>query len=246
METREVSTPDSMPLERLEAEITELAGHLSAAECRWLLLVAEYDRRAGYAEWGRRSCAHWLSAYCGIDMRAGARRCDVARALEELPAITEAFAAGKLSYSKARALTRVATAANEADLVMLAEHATAAQVERIVRAYRGVLTAEEEVAAANDHHRSWHVHFDWDDDGSLVIHARVPAEHGAIVLEAFAAARGQVSEDPTVEDGPVDRLLRSGPRLRRHQRRRARDDGRDVARAPVRAHERAATATRLS
>ena len=36
------------PLERLEAEITELAGHLAAAECRWLLLIAEYDRRAGY------------------------------------------------------------------------------------------------------------------------------------------------------------------------------------------------------
>ena len=38
---------EEMPLERLEAEITELAGHLAAAECRWLLLIAEFDRRRG-------------------------------------------------------------------------------------------------------------------------------------------------------------------------------------------------------
>jgi hypothetical protein len=42
----------AMPLERLEAEITELAGHLAAGECRWLELVAEYDRRDGHATWG--------------------------------------------------------------------------------------------------------------------------------------------------------------------------------------------------
>ncbi len=48
MDTREVVMPDTMSLERLEAEITELAGHLAAGECRWLQLLAEYDRRAGY------------------------------------------------------------------------------------------------------------------------------------------------------------------------------------------------------
>jgi hypothetical protein len=30
-----------MPLERLEAEICELAGHIWAATCRWLVLLAE-------------------------------------------------------------------------------------------------------------------------------------------------------------------------------------------------------------
>ena len=76
----------------------------------------------------------------------------VARALEPLPVITEAFAAGTLSYSKVRALTRVATPENEAGLVMIAEHATAAQVERTVRAYRGVLSQDEELDATNARH----------------------------------------------------------------------------------------------
>ena len=41
MDTREVVMPDTMPLERLEAEITQLAGHLAAGECRWLQLVSK-------------------------------------------------------------------------------------------------------------------------------------------------------------------------------------------------------------
>lgn len=39
--------PGAMPLERLEAEICQLAAHLDAALCRWLLLVADFHRRGG-------------------------------------------------------------------------------------------------------------------------------------------------------------------------------------------------------
>ena len=112
MNAMETLTTEEMPLERLEAEITELAGHLAAGECRWLLLVGEFDRRAGYEQWGCRSAAAWLSWHCGLDMRAAREKVRVARALEELPAITQEFALGKLSYSKVRAPTRVATPIN--------------------------------------------------------------------------------------------------------------------------------------
>jgi hypothetical protein len=54
------------PLEALAEEITTLAAHVSAAMCRWLGLVAEFDRRLGWAEWGCKSCAHWLSWRCSI------------------------------------------------------------------------------------------------------------------------------------------------------------------------------------
>jgi hypothetical protein len=47
-----------MPLDRLEAEICELAGHLAAGECRWLLLLNEFDRREGWAGWGLQSWPH--------------------------------------------------------------------------------------------------------------------------------------------------------------------------------------------
>ena len=93
-----------VPTERLEAQITELAGHLAAAECRWLELVAEFDRRKGYEAWGCISCAYWLSWHCGLDLRSARDKVRVARALEDLPRIREAFAAGRISYSKVRAI----------------------------------------------------------------------------------------------------------------------------------------------
>ncbi len=89
-----------VPLERLESEITELAAHINAATCRWLLLVAEFDRREGWGTWECRSCAHWLNWKCGIDLGAARERIRVARFLGELPQITAVFAAGQLSYSK--------------------------------------------------------------------------------------------------------------------------------------------------
>ncbi len=36
--------PAVVPLERLEAQICELAGHLAAATCRFLVLLGDFDR----------------------------------------------------------------------------------------------------------------------------------------------------------------------------------------------------------
>ncbi len=52
---------DPVPLERLEAQICELAGHLTAATCRFLVLLADFDARRGWASWEMNSCAQWLS-----------------------------------------------------------------------------------------------------------------------------------------------------------------------------------------
>ncbi|MDQ1430295.1 MAG: hypothetical protein QOF40_897 [Actinomycetota bacterium] len=203
MDTREVVMPDTMSLERLEAEITELAGHLAAAECRWLQLVAEYDRRAGYEQWGCYSLVQWLGWHCGLDARAARDKLRVAHALEDLPLITEEFAAGRLTFSKVRALTRIATPANEEDLVMLAQHATASHVERIVRAYRGVLSVEQAVEVANDQVAAQYLRTAWEEDGPMGIHARVPAELGAAFLVALDAARAQLCADARGEGGPA-------------------------------------------
>src|SRR5918992_3287752 len=138
--------PDGRSLEALERKITELASHISAATCRWLSLVAEYDRREGWAPWGCHSCAHWVSWRCGIGPEAAREHVRVANRLQELPLIRAAFGQGQLSYSKVRALTRVDNVEREQDLLDLARHATAAQLERLVRAYRGVLAAEQSAA----------------------------------------------------------------------------------------------------
>ncbi|MGZ6968860.1 MAG: DUF222 domain-containing protein, partial [Acidimicrobiia bacterium] len=112
------------PMEWLEAEICTLAGHIAAATCRFLLLIGEFDDRGGWRTWECLSAAHWLSWKCGMSTRTAREHVRVAHALQELPVMTEAFAAGQLSYSKVRAMTRVATPKTERDLVEVAKHGT--------------------------------------------------------------------------------------------------------------------------
>lgn len=109
----------TMNLHDLESELLGLAGHIAAAECRFLQLLAEFDDRGGWAGVGIRSCAHWLSWRAGMSVRTASEHLRVAHALTHLPRITAAFAAGTISYSKVRAITRV-TGSDDALLARIA------------------------------------------------------------------------------------------------------------------------------
>jgi predicted alpha/beta hydrolase family esterase len=188
-----------LPLERLEHEITQLASHLQAGMCRWLELVAEFDRREGWGSWGCKSCADWVAWRCAVAPRAAREHVRVARALGDLPEIHAAFARGELSYSKVRALTRVATPEVESELVEMARHATAAQLERICRGLRRVTT--DEALRANDDRYLTHW---WDpEDGALCIHARIPAEDGALGCGIAGSCRPADRHEPRQEPAPA-------------------------------------------
>jgi len=174
-------------LESLEAEIAEIWGHISAATYRFLNLVAELDRREGWGRHGVASCAQWLNLKCGIGIVAAREKVRVARALESLPAIAQAFRDGQISYSKVRAVTRAATPATEKTLLSVALHGTATHVERLVRKYRGAERAED-AAAAERQHLERFLSFTSEDDGRLTVFGRLPAEVGAIVVKAIEAA----------------------------------------------------------
>jgi Domain of unknown function (DUF222)/HNH endonuclease len=198
------------PLELLEREITELASRIHAATCRWLELVAEYDAREGWAQWGCRSCAHWVSWRCGIAPGPAREHVRVARRLRELPLVRAAFADGELSFSKVRALTRVENVEREKELVDLARHATASQLERLLRAYRGVVAAQR--VAAGGRAERWLV-VEHDDDGSVLVRGRLPAEEGAVVVAALEAARDQLARQDVpagTPDGSSDGHVPAG------------------------------------
>src|SRR6202050_5967041 len=109
-----------VPLERLEAEICEVAGHLAAATCRFLVLLGDFDARRGWAGWEMNSCAQWLSWKCQMSSGTAREHVRVARALRDLPVIRAEFAAGRLSYAKVRALTRSATPDTDEGLAEIA------------------------------------------------------------------------------------------------------------------------------
>ncbi len=184
-------------LESLEAEIAEIWGHISAATYRFLNLVAELDRREGWGRHGVASCAQWLNLKCGIGIVAAREKVRVARALESLPAIAQAFRDGQISYSKVRAVTRAATPATEETLLSVALHGTATHVERLVRKYRGAERAEDADAAERQHLERF-LSFTSEDDGRLTVFGRLPAEVGAIVVKAIEAAV-ETLEDASAE-----------------------------------------------
>jgi hypothetical protein len=110
-------TPEHVAtLERLGDEIAALSAHLDAAIARLLDLIREFDAQGGWNT-GFRSCADWVSWRVGLDKGAARERVRVARALGTLPRLAHALAGGEISYSKVRALTRVATPETEERLL---------------------------------------------------------------------------------------------------------------------------------
>ncbi len=171
------------PLEQLEAVIHQGAANLTAFEHDWLLAVAEFDRREGWKLWECPSCAAWLSWQVGLDIRAAHEKVRVAWALERFPVIAAAMATGQVSYSKVRAITRIATPECEQALVDMAMAGTTNHVERIVSAYRRAEPIAVEREQAQHSRRG--VFHNIEADGSVVITVRLPAEAGATVLSAI-------------------------------------------------------------
>jgi hypothetical protein len=190
---------------RLADEIVRLASQLAAATCRWLLLVAEFDRREAWKTWGCRSCAYWLSWQCGIGLGAAREKLRVARCLDALPLVRARFEAGELSYSKVRAITRVATADTEADVVELARHATGAHMERIAGAYRHAeLNASLEAQRVQELRRE--VTWCRDDNGAVVGRFRLPAEEGDRLIARLLDHPGTAT-GATVAQRAADALM---------------------------------------
>ena len=180
-------------LNALETEITELWGHINAATAHFLALLAEFDRREGWAQHGVVNCAHWLSWQCGIGPVAAREKVLVARALTSLPKIAGAFGEGRLSYSKVRALTRVATAATEDTLLNIALNGTAAHVERTVRGFRRAVRYLERDEAAAMHERRY-LSCHRESDGSVRLDARLSPEVGEMLFKALEAADAQLEK----------------------------------------------------
>src|SRR3954452_4026513 len=203
-------------IEELAGEIRSGAVRLAAATAAWLGLVAEFDEREGWGGVGIHSCAHWLAWQCGMSPGAAREHVRVARSLAGLPVTAEAFAAGRLSYSKVREITRVADAATEVELVELARHTTASQLARVVRGWRRSDAVDAELVAEK---RSFQWHF--DAEGMLVLQVRMDGESGAALLAAVeslaerearrdraaakkAAAKHTAAGRPGTEPGPAD------------------------------------------
>ena len=179
----------------LAAEITTLAGHLNAAQYRFLKLLDEFDLEQGWAGPGVRSLAHWLSWKCGIGELVAREKVRVARALRELPMIDASFERGQISYSKVRAMTRAATPENEAQLLNIARHGTAEHMERLVRVYRRCRKRAETSPGETERRREERFYCFDEDEETTVFGGRVSAEQGRLLMKALDAMVAEMEAD---------------------------------------------------
>ncbi|WP_289019819.1 HNH endonuclease signature motif containing protein [uncultured Ornithinimicrobium sp.] len=214
-------TPDD--LDALGDEIAQLAGQIAAATARFLALLGRFDEQGGWAGPGIRSLAHWLSWRAGMSLRTARDHVRVARSLRSLPQTAQAFGKGELSYSKVRAISRVATQETEPELVALARNAPAAHVERITAGLRTVAAEEErrqERSSRPDPEPGQpprpsdpppqSLQWRWDEDsGDLVVWGRFGPADGRRLLAALTRSeleriRTVVHEPGEVPDPEVD------------------------------------------
>ena len=187
----------------LNNEITRLAGHINAAQYRFLkLLAALIERSAWGGDSGIKSPAHWLNYYCGIALGAAREKVRVAQCLNSLPLIDKAFQAGAISYSKVRAMTRSATPENEEFLLRIARVGTAQHVENLIRKYRrverlnlaGKDAGKDKYAKSENQHQAREFSSYYDDDGMLVFKGKLAPEEGAVFLKALEIVLNHLNE----------------------------------------------------
>jgi hypothetical protein len=156
----------------------------------------------GWAKWSFPSCADWLSWRCQISLSAAREKVRTAQALRDLPGISLAFREGRLSYSKVRALTRVAASHCEDALLRYALDATAPQVEERCRQIRNVQPDSVQGARRVWEARSLSA---WRNSarGTVCLRVELPLELGELVMKALEKA---------VQQDPVGDLIAEGSR----------------------------------
>jgi len=175
-------------IDELDLAIVNLSARINAFGYELLVLIRRFDERAGWLQWGFPNCADWLHWRCDLSLSAAREKVRVAHALKTLPAIALSFSQGQLSYSKVRALTRVARPENENTLKTFALKTTASRVEERCRELR--CGTADSVAEANRSHakRSLRMHCD-QSRGTMLFTVEMPLEDGELVGKALDKAR---------------------------------------------------------
>ena len=181
-------------IEKLDYEIGRLNRSINASSYQLLLLIREFDERAGWLKWSFTDGVSWLKWRCDLGTGTAREKLRIAHALKELPLISEAFCNGNLSYSKVRVMTRVATAENEADLIALAKRMTVQHLTEHCKQRSNAQKASTAIANAAQNSREFRV---WHDTAKGTMHFSVelPVEEGELMEKAVEKAAVRLSSE---------------------------------------------------
>ena len=164
-----------------------------------LVLLAEFDLSGEWAFDNARSCAHWVAQRADTEVCTAREWLRIGHALSAVDEIARRFADGRLSYSKVRALTRVADADNQHELCAIAERIPAGQLHAALAAW----LARTETPEERKQRQRAATKCGWrtDADGMIAGWFRFPPEAGGVLTSAVDT---QVMRAHRGEDAPTD------------------------------------------
>ena len=170
-------------------------------ECRWLEVLADFDRDEGYAIDGQLNAAAWLMWATGMARSTAYEKLRMASELSRRPVVKEAFAQGEISYSAARAICSLDKPDPQTDVVLvnLAKVGSVVDVEAAVRYYQLLASQDlppfqpekREVSSRKGHH-------------GLGAFRAVLTNDEVVFIEAAIKAFMAAAADPTSVIGPFD------------------------------------------
>jgi hypothetical protein len=186
----------------LRAAVVAAGARWSSGQRDLVRLVYELDVSGEWADDGAVSCAHWVAEAVDVEVCTAREWLRIARALEVFTVIDLAFDEGRLSYSKIRALTRVATLANQLELCELAEKVPAGRLAPTIAAW----LARNETPAQTEarHHASRSFSSRLDVDGMVVGTFRLPPADAAEITAPIETIVLQRRPNSRSGDAPAD------------------------------------------
>ena len=171
-------------------ELVTMNARIAGAQYRQLWIIRELEDVIDLAF---DTYPRYLAYRCGMSLKWSYEFIRVARALASLPAIAKLFEEGRITYSKVRIVTRVATAETDAKYAKLALEGPVHFLEDIVRAHKQILHVETQRLEARRY-----VDISTDDDGMIVIRARLAPDEGALFKKALDAAKIAGADDACI------------------------------------------------
>jgi hypothetical protein len=194
---------DKVAAGEADVDVVRLSRLAERLEFQRLRAVRRLDRSRRYAADGALSAAGWLRHRCQMTYGAAAGSVAVARKLDVLPALSDAFAAGEVTRQHARILADACTAAREdairelePQLVAAAKATDAREFRNLVGAVADAIDGDGGAASAEAQHERRLLHVSPLLDGMYAIDGLADREGAEILLGALHAAT-----DPPMSDG---------------------------------------------
>ncbi len=165
---------------------TGLRGKVAEVGQRWAMslaglvrVVVELDDSGEWAFDGSATCAHWVSGALDVEVCTAREWLRVGRAIRAMPLLGELMDRRRLSFTKVRALTRLATVENVAELSVLAERTSAGQMGAVLAAWS--LRNEDDETRNRLHRRERGLRYRVEPDGMVTASLRMTPEQFAVL-----------------------------------------------------------------